>query len=98
MKRWTQALKKFVMSKQEQMAAIRGLERCCIRDNLFFEPLFQIALQFSYDQEIVFEEAILEWEKNIRSTITSGPELVLLERAKIFLTWLKEAEEEEEED
>jgi translation initiation factor eIF-2B subunit epsilon len=94
LKTWKSALSKF--SKDEvkvQVYFIHGMESICLRHDLVYGPLFPWMLQAMYDQELLSEEALFQWEKHRTSQTVPGPELSLVARAADFLQWLRNAEE-----
>ena len=65
---------------------------------LQFSEFFQATAIFKafYDHDIIDEEVILEWGKKVsKKYVSKDLSEKIHEKVKPFLTWLKEAEEEE---
>eukprot|EP00466_Bigelowiella_natans_P003997 jgi/Bigna1/60745/fgenesh1_kg.14_\ len=69
---------------------LEGLTVCCERYSAYLE-LVSFTLDQLYEHEILEEDAALDWEDE-----TQNKEI--LKRAEEFLTFLKEASEEEDDD
>jgi hypothetical protein len=76
-----------------------GLQAACLRTptSPLYQVLFPVALQWLYDEDALTEEVIFEWEEQVVIKKQAGP-LSLVKRAKVFLDWLRDAEEEDSED
>ena len=96
---WSPILKKFAKGLSAQKAFIYGLERACLYENEIYIGLFAITLQLLNQRaEVIDEDAIEEWERERLSDMSATNKQRFLVLAKEFLTWLKEAEEDEDDD
>jgi translation initiation factor eIF-2B subunit epsilon len=103
LKYWSPLLQKVVGSVsefavKEQVSLLKSLESACSWKDGVYRGLFGKTVQFLYDPlEIISEEAVELWEKDIEQSDASGRQqwLVLTEA---FRNWLKEAEEEDDEE
>jgi len=92
-KKWKSLLTKYGQAKAEQVRILQGLESACTSYERTFGPLFGTTIKFLYDEDVLLEDAILEWEAEPK---TSASQQRLLSNAKFFLDWLREASEDEE--
>uniref|UniRef100_A0A7S4DSQ2 W2 domain-containing protein n=1 Tax=Lotharella globosa TaxID=91324 RepID=A0A7S4DSQ2_9EUKA len=96
LKDWKPVLKKFAKEIKDQQLMVEGLAKCCVR-HPEFSPLFAYTLNLIYDWELVEEDAFLDWEDEVIKE--KDPAMMkVLALAEEFLTFLKEADEEEDED
>jgi len=97
--KWGPLLSRFITSDFEQVELIYTLEEYCGKDGegyTTFHNLFQHVFHSLYENDVVEESAIMEWAESLAN---EGPEeQVFLKQCQKFLTWLKEAEEDEEEE
>jgi len=92
---WKLVWTKFGKMKREQVFILTGLGDICLQYQVVFLPLFQLLLQQLYELEICTEDAIFEWQAMANDTPAYAQ---LLDNASVFLTWLKEAESDDESD
>jgi hypothetical protein len=99
LEKWLLVLSKFTRDLDDQMCVVMGLEAACMY-HPNFNAFFQFLLQQSYDLEILPEEAVLAWEKLRVSQAQEAnlPTPDMVTRAQVFLSWLKESDEDSEEE
>ncbi|GAQ80574.1 eukaryotic translation initiation factor eIF-2B epsilon subunit [Klebsormidium nitens] len=94
---WGSLLKKFLTGEEDEAEVLLTLEEACeekpTRD---FGPLFAKVAQLLYDEDVLSEEGLFQWEGEKRYADESDKKY--LNQCKIFLTWLREADEESEEE
>lgn len=98
--RWQLVISKFGVVKQEKIEWIKALEKVCLTEGMSYEPIFPWTLQILYDNDLLDEESILEWE-SMRLKHAEEGEQELLNSAQGFLEHLKEesgSESDEESD
>lgn len=105
LKLWTDLLQKFLKSEDDQVELLLTFEEFCDGEGDFersgehghvFVNLFEKILKLLYDMDIVSEEAILQWADE--KELADEDEKFYLQKAELFLKWLKEAEEEQSEE
>ncbi|KAK8477865.1 hypothetical protein V6N11_013825, partial [Hibiscus sabdariffa] len=79
-----------------QIEVILKFEEMCLESAKEFAALFPQVLHLLYDKEILQEDAILRWADEKEGADESDK--VFLKRSEKFIQWLKEAEEEEDDD
>ena len=85
-------LSKYVSTEKTQGAqsdCLSALETFCL-DESHFLPIVAKIIHILYDKEIVSDEAVFKWFKNSNSKVK--------DKAKPFVEWLEEDEDEEESD
>ncbi|KAG8472866.1 hypothetical protein CXB51_034829 [Gossypium anomalum] len=93
---WQKLLKSFLHDIDEEIEVILKFEEMCLESAKEFAALFPQILHLLYDKEILQEDAILRWADEKEGADESDK--VFLKRSEKFIQWLREAEEEEEED
>ncbi|XP_012464125.1 uncharacterized protein LOC105783297 [Gossypium raimondii] len=93
---WQKLLKSFLHDIDEEIEVILKFEEMCLESAKDFAALFPQILHLLYDKEILQEDAILRWADEKEGADESDK--VFLKRSEKFIQWLREAEEEEEED
>jgi translation initiation factor eIF-2B subunit epsilon len=98
--KWKDLLMRFVKSEEEQVELLLTLEEYCEEEGGFenehghqFEAVFVLVLKLLYDLDIVVEDAILSWADE--KDLAEEQERKYLQKASQFVTWLREAEDEE---
>jgi len=95
--KWGPLLSRFVDNDEDQTELIYTLEEYCSKDGegyKIFHNLFQFVLHSLYENEVVSEDAVLEWAETLQAE--PAEEQVFLKQCEKFLKWLKEAEEDDE--
>jgi len=87
-------LGEFASSAKAEMALIRAIQEYCY-DNINFLKVFQKIVVLLYKQDVLSEDTILKWYREGHSQKGKS---VFLEQMKGFIEWLKNAEEESEDD
>lgn len=83
-------------SPKAQLILINRMQDYCY-DNMNLTKSFSKMVILFYKHEIIIEEVILRWYIDLQSGKPKG-KTVFLEQIKPFVEWLKNAEEEEEDD
>jgi len=83
----------YLSSIDEQVGLILALQKYC-DDNTKAEPAFMYVLHALYDIDVIDEDAIFEWAKT--QVATEGPEKRFVQQSEKFLTWLKDAESDDD--
>ena len=97
LKRWSPVLSKFGRHQAEQVVFIHALVRAVRRWKGVYGGVFAQMLRMLVDNvEVVEEEAVFEWERAYKAEHGAGD--ALLVQAQPLLTWLREAEEEEDDE
>ncbi|KAF3924865.1 hypothetical protein ABW21_db0204971 [Orbilia brochopaga] len=89
-------LKKLISSDRHEKAFLGGLERLIGKEYPDLLSSLPTILHQIYEKEIVSEEAILKWgEKASKRYVDTATSKKVKKAAEPFLTWLKEADEDE---
>ena len=99
---WAPLLQKMSIGLEEEKAIVLAVERCAIAEGTEMGEVlssgmsFRFLLQTLHDEEIVSEEAILDWakERNAEGDTARG-RLFRLKPVQDFLEWLQEESEED---
>ncbi|KAK8546463.1 hypothetical protein V6N13_067685 [Hibiscus sabdariffa] len=94
--KWQKLLKSFLHDIDEEIEVILKFEEMCLESAKEFAALFPQVLHLLYDKEILQEDAILRWADEKEGADESDK--VFLKSSEKFVQWLKEAEEEDEDD
>ncbi|XP_060218049.1 uncharacterized protein LOC132645215 [Lycium barbarum] len=95
-KKWEKLLKYYLPSIDEEIEVILKFEEMCLESAREYSPLFLEILHHLYDQEIIQEEAILDWASEKEGAEESDK--IFVKKSEKFIQWLKEASEEEDEE
>ncbi|KAK5771767.1 uncharacterized protein LOC108486214 [Gossypium arboreum] len=93
---WQKLLKSFLHDIDEEIEVILKFEEMCLESAKEFAALFPQILHLLYDKEILQEDAILRWADEKEGADESDK--VFLKRSEKFIQWLREAEEEEDDE
>ncbi|XVF30875.1 hypothetical protein REPUB_Repub16aG0095400 [Reevesia pubescens] len=93
---WRELLKSFLHDIDEEIEVILKFEEICLESAKEFSPLFAQILHLLYDKDILQEDAILKWADEKEGADESDK--VFLKHSEKLIRWLREAEEEEEEE
>ncbi|KAK3418471.1 hypothetical protein EUGRSUZ_H04421 [Eucalyptus grandis] len=93
---WQKLLKSYLPGKDEEIEVILKFEEICLESVRELSPLFTQILHLLYEKDIITEEAIEDWESEKKDA--DEADRVFVKQAEIFLKWLREAEEDDEED
>lgn len=89
-------LKKLISSDRHEKAFLGGIERLIGKEYPTLLTSVPTILHQIYEKEIVSEEAILKWgEKPSKRYVDTATSKKVKKAAEPFLTWLKEADEDE---
>ena len=95
LKAWVPLLSRYLRGDQEQLETVLMIEEYCL-EHVSWTSYFQLLLQLFYDWDLIPEESILKWA-TLREE-SPEDEQRMLQLCKPFLVWLREAEEESDED
>ncbi|WMV11845.1 hypothetical protein MTR67_005230 [Solanum verrucosum] len=95
-RKWKKLLKYYLPSIDEEIEVILKFEEMCLESAREYSPLFVQILHHLYDQDIIQEEAILDWASEKEGAEESDK--IFVKQSEKFIQWLKEASEEEDED
>lgn len=90
----TVLLSAFANSNRAEMALMRAIQEYCY-DNINFLKVFQKIVVLLYKNDVLSEDTIHKWYNDGHSQKGKG---VFLDQMKSFVEWLKNAEEESEDD
>ncbi|KAL8171847.1 hypothetical protein V2J09_023651 [Rumex salicifolius] len=97
---WKRLLKYYLPSIDEEIEVILKFEEMCLESTRELSPLFSQILHRLYEEEILREEAILNWATEKEGA--DEADKIFLKQSETFIHWLKtadsESEEEEEEE
>lgn len=101
---WGPLLCRFLKSLDDQVEVLLTLEEFCGEEGVFskgdhgkaYVPVFLLMLQLLYQQDIISEEAFLDWAREKEHA--EEEEKMLLNLAMPFIQWLEMADSEEEDD
>lgn len=79
-----------------QIEIILKFEEICLEIATEFSPLFSTILSSLYEKDILSEDAILSWASEKEGADESDK--IFVKQSERFITWLKEASEEDDED
>jgi len=101
LKRWGPLFNKLSISTEEERVIIETMESTAYEDTemgkkLSSDKAFRFLLQTMHDEDIVSEEAILEWADEREQD--KEAKLYWIPAVQDFITWLKEVEEESDDD
>lgn len=82
----------FTTQGQSELTLLVKIQEYCY-DNIHFMKAFQKIVVLFYKAEVLSEEPILKWYKDVQVAMGNS---VFLEQMKKFVEWLKNAEEESE--
>jgi translation initiation factor 5 len=89
----------FAKSEKSQKGLLGGIERLVIVSFPSLLSSVSLILKALYDCDLVEEEIFLTWdEKASKKYVDKKDAKKVREKAAPFITWLREAEEDEEED
>ncbi|KAJ3056961.1 hypothetical protein HK097_002339 [Rhizophlyctis rosea] len=92
-------LKKFLKSEKCQKGLLGGVERLVGHNHKELLPKVAMVLKALYDEDLVEEEVMLAWgEKASKKYVDRKVSKEIREKAQPFLNWLKEAEEEDDDE
>ncbi|OAY76936.1 putative translation initiation factor eIF-2B subunit epsilon, partial [Ananas comosus] len=94
--KWKGFLGKYIKSEDEQFEVILKFEEMCQETAKEFSPLFATILHRLYDKDIITEDAILSWAMEKEGADESDK--IFVKQSEAFITWLKEAPEEDEDE
>ncbi|KAE8684741.1 uridylate kinase isoform 2 [Hibiscus syriacus] len=94
--KWQKLLKSFLHDIDEEIEVILKFEEMCLESAKEFATLFPQILHLLYDKEILQEDALLRWADEKEGA--DEADKVFLKRSEKFIQWLKEAEEEDDEE
>ncbi|CAL9111047.1 unnamed protein product [Musa textilis] len=94
--RWKDILKHYLKSVDEEIEIILKFEEICLEIATEFSPLFSTILSSLYEKDILSEDAILSWASEKEGADESDK--IFVKQSERFITWLKEASEEDDED
>ncbi|XP_038990853.1 translation initiation factor eIF-2B subunit epsilon isoform X2 [Hibiscus syriacus] len=94
--KWQKLLKSFLHDIDEEIEVVLKFEEMCLESAREFAALFPQILHLLYDKEILQEDAILKWADEKEGA--DAADKVFLKHSEKFIQWLKEAEEEDEDE
>ncbi|XP_072960472.1 uncharacterized protein [Typha angustifolia] len=89
-------LKNYLKTVDEEIEVIMKFEEMCLETAKDFSPLFSRVLPYLYDKDVLSEDAILMWAQEKEGADESDK--IFVRQSEQFITWLKEASEEDEDD
>ena len=91
-------IKRYISSEDDEVDCIYTVQELCEAEEAsgsggvrVLTPLFAFVLQKMYDNDVISEQAVLEWADE------ETPNSAFVKRADKFLTWLREASEDSDE-
>ena len=96
-RKWSSIFSRFVRDDKDRTHILHGIEKASLHSDHLFLAFFRFTLQLFYDNQVLTEDVILDWEEQRRAS-KSSESLQLLESASEFLDWLKDAESEDDSD
>jgi len=78
------------------MEILLKFEEMCQETTKEFSPLFSKILPYLYNEDVVSEDAIMRWAEEKEHADESDK--VFVKQSEAFIQWLKEAEEEDDEE
>ena len=104
-KKWLELIRLFATDQDDQLEVIYQLQECCTQDERL-TSCFCGMIHSLYEMEVLEEETILRWESECQEQIEDGDDeeetlekvKAYLKQCKDFLEFLKNAEEEEDDD
>ncbi len=94
---WKNLLETYVKTHIDQLDLLDYLLDFCKGTGFKFGPLIQYLIRILYDEDIITEDAILEWVDSIKEANVEA-EVKLVKQLDDFVEWLKNASEEEDDD
>lgn len=94
--KWKDLLRNYTKTVDEEMEILLKFEEMCQETTKEFSLLFPKILPCLYDTEVVSEDAILRWAEEKEHADESDK--VFVKQSEAFIKWLKEAEEEDDEE
>jgi translation initiation factor eIF-2B subunit epsilon len=90
---WGPLLRSFLNSREDQVELIFKIQELCEQQSRSkLGKAFQLILHTLYESDVLDEEAIQQWAKEVRNA--GDVDKALLQQCEPFLRWLAEAEEE----
>ncbi|KAG2662457.1 translation initiation factor eIF-2B subunit epsilon-like isoform X3 [Panicum virgatum] len=94
--KWKDLLRNYTKTIDEEMEILLKFEEMCQETTKEFSPLFSEILPILYDKDVVSEDAIMRWAEEKEHADESDK--VFVKQSEAFIQWLKEAEEEDDEE
>ncbi|KAG0237505.1 hypothetical protein BGW42_000715 [Actinomortierella wolfii] len=96
--RWGPLIGKMIHDEQDQVDGLFILQSCCATQLEDGNKTFAPSLRYFYDEDILEEDAILEWYHSPRSREGSPAELRLRDIAAPMIAFLEQADSDDEDD
>jgi len=94
--KWKDLLRNYTKTVDEEMEILLKFEEMCQETTKEFSPLFSKILPYLYNEDVVSEDAIMRWAEEKEHADESDK--VFVKQSEAFIQWLKEAEEEDDEE
>lgn len=94
---WGDLLSSMVIEEADQLDLMCFLLDYCKGEGKKYGPLMHFIIQFLYEEDILTEEAVIEWYESIMEA-NDETEQRLVGQMKTFIEWLRTAEEESDDD
>ncbi|KAH7373534.1 hypothetical protein KP509_17G061000 [Ceratopteris richardii] len=95
--KWKAILRNYLTTEDDQVEVLLKFEEICSEPaGKAFAPIFCPVLRVLYDQELIFEDAILSWASE-KQDAEEGDK-IFLRQCEAFIKWLEEASEEDDDD
>ncbi|CAL0311248.1 unnamed protein product [Lupinus luteus] len=96
LRKWKNVLRPYLTDIDDQIEVILKFEEMCSESAKAFAPLFTSILHFMYEEDIVEEDAILNWDDEKKDADDSDK--VFVKQAQGLIEWLRNASEEDDDD
>lgn len=82
---------------KDRSQILAGVVNASLHSQRLYMSLFGCTLTFLYNQDVLSEDGILDWEDSLLATQMTAESKALLDSAQELLSMLKESSSEEEE-
>ncbi|OIW13547.1 hypothetical protein TanjilG_29288 [Lupinus angustifolius] len=96
LRKWKNVLRPYLTDIDDQIEVILKFEEMCSESAKAFAPLFTSILHFMYEEDIVEEDAILNWDDEKKDADDSDK--VFVKQAQGLIQWLRNASEEDDDE
>ncbi|KAE9598104.1 hypothetical protein Lal_00003914 [Lupinus albus] len=96
LRKWKNVLRPYLTDIDDQIEVILKFEEMCSESAKAFAPLFTSILHFMYEEDIVEEDAILNWDDEKKDADDSDK--VFVKQAQGLIQWLRDASEEDDDE
>ncbi|KAG9150311.1 hypothetical protein Leryth_017616 [Lithospermum erythrorhizon] len=95
-KKWKNVLKTFMKTIDQQFEVILKFEEICSESMKEYSRIFVEILHLLYEKDLILEDAVIRWA--IEKEGADESDKVFVKKAEVFIQWLKEASEADDDE